>query len=76
MEFRVGDIIIVTANHPDGSATVTEGDIGIITKTEITKFGIDYTVHTQNSDYLYGHNQIRLATQEEKDVKLIQLIMR
>lgn len=76
MEFHRGDIVIVTVKHPDGIATVTKGDMGIITHKEIMKFGIDYTVHTWSSDYLYGGDQIRLATQEEKNEKLIDLMMK
>lgn len=76
MEFHRGDIVIVTVDHPDGSETVTEGDMGIITEKETTEFGIDYTIHTWSSDYLYGGDQIRLATQEEKDAKLIDLMMK
>ena len=76
MEFHKLDIVVVTVKHPDGCKTVTNGDIGIITKKETTEFGLDYTVHTCNSDYLYGDDQIRLATQEEKDIKLIELMMK
>ena len=76
MEFHRGDIVVVTVKHPDGSKTVTKGDMGIITEKEITEFGIDYTVHTWSSDYLYGADQIRLATQEEKDERLINLMMK
>ena len=76
MEFHKGDIVVVTVKHPDGSRTVTKGDIGIITEKKITEFGIDYTVHTWGSNYLYGDNQIRLATKEEKDAKLIELMMK
>ena len=67
MEFHRGDIVVVTVKHPDGSKTVTKGDMGIITKKETTASGIDYTVHTWNSDYLYGVDQLRLATQKEKN---------
>ncbi len=72
MEFHKGDIVVVTVKHPDGSKTVTKGDMGIITET--TEFGI--TVHTWSSDYIYGVDQLRLATQEEKDAKLIDLMMK
>lgn len=76
MEFHRGNIVVVTVDHPDGSATNTKGDMGIITEKETTEFGIDYTVHTWSSDYLYGADQIRLATQEEKDERLIDLMMK
>jgi hypothetical protein len=76
VEFHRGDIVVVTVKHPDGSETVTKGDIGIITEKEITGLEIDYTVHTWSSNYLYGGDQIRLATQEEKDAKLIDLMMK
>lgn len=76
MEFHIGNIVIVTVKNPDGSKTSTKGDMGIITEKEITEFGIDYTVHTWSSDYVYGADQLRLATQEEKDTKLIDLMMK
>lgn len=76
MQFHRGDIVIVTVKHPDGSETVTKGDMGIITKKEMTEFGIDYTVHTWSSDYLYGGDQLRLATQEEKNTRLTELMMK
>lgn len=76
MEFHRGDIVVVTVKHPDGSETVTRGEMGIITEKEITEFGIDYTVHTWSSDYLYGGDQLRLATQEEKDAKLVDLMFK
>ena len=76
MEFHRGDIVVVTVKHPDGSETVTKGDMGIITEKENTEFGIDYTVHTWSSDYLYGADQIRLATRQEKDERLIELMMK
>jgi len=76
MEFHRGDIVVVTVEHPDGSKTVTKGDMGIITEKGTTESGIDYRVHTWSSDYLYGDDQIRLATQEEKDAKLIDLMMK
>ena len=76
MEFHKGDIVVVTVKHPNGSKTVTKGDMGIITEKETTEFGIDYIVHTWSSDYVYGVDQLRLATQEEKDAKLIDLMMK
>lgn len=76
MQFHRGDIVVVTVKHPDGSETVTKGDMGIITKKELTEFGIDYTVHTWSSDYLYGGDQLRLATQEEKNTRLTELMMK
>lgn len=76
MQYHRGDIVIVTVDHPDGSETNTKGDMGIITEKETTKFGIDYTVHTWSSDYVYGANQFRLATQEEKDAKLVDLMFK
>lgn len=74
--FRKGDIVVVTVEHPDGTGTVTKGNMGIITEKEVMGYGIDYTVHTWSSDYVYGGDQLRLATQEEKDVKLIDLMMK
>ena len=74
MQFYRGDIVIVTVDHPDGSKTNTKGEMGIITEHETTEFGIDYTVHTWSSDYVYGIDQIRLATQKEKDAKLVDLM--
>lgn len=71
-----GDIVVVTVDHPDGSETITKGDMGIITEKEVLGLEIDYTVHTWNSDYIYGEDQIRLATQEEKNRKLIDLMMK
>lgn len=76
MEFCRGDIVVVTVKHPDGSETVTEGDMGIITDKQVLGLEIDYTVHTWSSDYIYGGEQIRLATQEEKNRKLIDLMMK
>ena len=75
MTFCRGDIVVVTVEHPDGVKTVTKGDMGIITEKEVT-FEMDYTVHTGSSDYKYGGDQIRLATQEEKNRKLIDLMMK
>lgn len=75
MTFCRGDIVVVTVEHPDGVKTVTKGDMGIIIDKEDT-FEMDYTVHTWSSDYVYGEDQIRLATQEEKNRKLIDLMMK
>lgn len=75
MLFRRGDIVVVTVEHPDGVKTVTKGNIGIITEIE-SEFGSDYTVHTWSSDYVYGEDQLRLATQEEKNRKLVDLMMK
>lgn len=76
MLFRKGDIVVVTVEHPDGVKTVTKGNMGIITEKKIRELEIDYTVHTWSSDYVYGGNQLRLATQEEKNLKLIDLMMK
>lgn len=77
MEFRRGDIVVITVEHPDGSKTVTKDDIGVITEKVISEFGINYIVHTwRNIHYVYGADQLRLATQEEKDVMLINLMMK
>ena len=76
MMFRKGDIVVVTVEHPDGSRMITKGDIGIITEKELLGTEIDYTVHTWGSDYVYGGNQLRLATQEEKNMKLTELMIK
>ena len=46
MEYCRGDIVVVTVKHPDGSETVTEGDMGIITDKQALGLEIDYTVPT------------------------------
>lgn len=71
---EIGDIVTVIVNHPDGIETITEGDIGFITKIENVTGEEDYTVKTINSDYLYGVNQIRLATEDEIKNEFIRLI--
>ena len=75
-ELNVGNIVIVTAEHPDGSSANTHGDIGIITVKEKVTDEVDYTVHTACSDYMYGRDQLRLATQEEIENEFRRLLTR
>lgn len=69
--FDIGDIVFVTAKTPDGSTHITYGDVGVVTK--IYRDG-DYEVHTKSSDYWYGEQQIRLATEDEIKAAFIELI--
>ena len=61
--FKLGDIVIVIVDHPDGSSEDVFGTIGII--SEIERNNTDFTVRNRSSDYVYGADQIRLATDKE-----------
>ena len=74
---KIGSIVIVTVDHPDGSQKITKGDIGVISEIEhYVSSDTDYTVHTKTSDYVYGINQIREATDEECRKELYRLLTR
>lgn len=76
-ELKLGDIVIVTVDHPDGATEETIGDVGIITRIEHhATYGDDYTVHTPYSDYAYGCDQIRELRDDECRVSLYNLLRR
>ena len=73
----IGTIVKVTVAHPDGSIENTEGNIGVVSEIEsfVTTDELDYTVHTMDSDYVYGIDQIREATPEEISYELYRLLL-
>ena len=72
----IGTIVKVTVEHPDGSTENTEGNIGVVSEIESFNNELDYTVHTMDSDYVYGIDQIREATPEEISYELYRLLTR
>lgn len=73
---KIGTIVVVTVDKPDGcDYTITKGDIGVISEIEHhVSYDTDYTVHTKTSDYVYGIDQIREATDEECRKELYRLL--
>ncbi len=81
---KIGTMVVVTVDHPDGSQKITKGDIGVISEikhyllsdTDYTVNTVDtnYTVHTATSDYVYGIDQIRWATDYECREELYRLL--
>jgi len=72
---KLGSLVIVTVDYPDGSTEMTLGDVGIITRIEHMSYGDDYTVHTPYSDYVYGEDQIRELRDDECRTALYNLLM-
>lgn len=75
--FKRGDIVIVTCEHPTGIFDIsTKGQMGVITKvsakeSEDTVYKVQNTANT----FLYFENDLRLATAEEKEEKLVNLLL-
>lgn len=76
---KLGSIVRVVVSKPDGcDNTITYGDIGIVTEIEHwVSYDSDYTVHTYNSDFVYGIDQIRELTDEEcREALKVELMRR
>lgn len=75
--FNRGDIVIVTCEHPVGVLDIsTKGEMGVITKV-LAKESEDTVYKVQNTanTLLYIENELRLATAEEKEEKLANLLL-
>ena len=73
---KVGDLVMVIVEHPDGSTENTFGNIGVISEIEHRIDDTDYTVHTMYSDYVYGEHQLRELTDEEARLALQSILMK
>lgn len=78
MNYRIGNIVIVMTDHPSGVGSVkTEGEIGVITEVqEDTDTEFMYLVTTRFSNFYYSENEIRLATENERNHELTKLILK
>lgn len=75
--FKRGDIVVITCEHPTGILDIsTKGEMGVITKvsakeSEDTVYKVQNTANT----LLYFENDLRLATAEEKEEQLANLLL-
>ena len=71
----IGDIVAVIVNHPDGIMVDVQGNVGLITEVrEREDKEFDYMVHTISSDFVYGGDQIRKATNTEVREALYEIL--
>lgn len=75
LPYKIGTVVRVIVDHPDGSSECTRDQIGIVTSVNyMNPDNPDYTVKTKESDYLYGETQIVPATANEVRQELARLL--
>lgn len=60
---KVGDVVTITTDVPDGVNVKVKGKVGVI--TSISKNKEDYNIKTRFTEFIYSKNQFKKATRDE-----------
>lgn len=75
-KYSLGEIVCVIVDHPSGTSerVYTKDSIGIVVGIDVFKDDTVYKVADEFSTYYYTADEIRLATEAEKDNKLYRIV--